>query len=266
MTYNTIKIGDLVNKDTDGDGIPDWEEAIWGTDPTKKETTPGVLDSVTIEKLKFMQEMNQLGESSPTGTTQNNAKLTQTDKFSRELFATITSLNQSGAMDQATIDKISSSLAEQIKNSPQRKVYTLSDIKISTKDDAQAVKDYIAASKKINIKSSINYTVFDVLNKLTTSENNVDTSQLSKLDPIIEQLNKTISASLKIEVPQSLAVLHLNVINVMEKLTENISDVKLYDTDVIVALSAISQYNQNNETLKTVTTALSNAIDQKLKN
>ena len=40
LTYGNITIKDLVNKDTDGDGILDWEEGLWGTDPTKKENTP----------------------------------------------------------------------------------------------------------------------------------------------------------------------------------------------------------------------------------
>ena len=29
----TINLADLVQKDSDGDGIPDWEETLWGTDP-----------------------------------------------------------------------------------------------------------------------------------------------------------------------------------------------------------------------------------------
>ena len=104
-----------------------------GLDPTKKENVPGVPDSVTIEKLKAAQEKNNTTNNG--AINQSTENLTETDKFSRELFSTIAALSQNGAMDQATIDKISSSLAEHIQNSAPRKVFTLSDIKI-IKDDS----------------------------------------------------------------------------------------------------------------------------------
>ena len=53
LTYdNTETLGDLVNKSTTGDGIPDREKILLGLDPTKTENVPGVPDSVTIAKLE----------------------------------------------------------------------------------------------------------------------------------------------------------------------------------------------------------------------
>lgn len=82
LVYQSTTIGELVNKDTDGDGIPDWEEKLWGTDPTKKETTPGIPDGLAIQKLKAAQGINETTSSGPEN-------LTHTDEFSRELFSTI---------------------------------------------------------------------------------------------------------------------------------------------------------------------------------
>ena len=31
LIYGSAIVGDLVNKSTSGDGIPDWEKVLWGT-------------------------------------------------------------------------------------------------------------------------------------------------------------------------------------------------------------------------------------------
>lgn len=270
LSYGNLALESLVNKDTDDDGILDWEEGLWGTDPTKKETTAGVPDSTAINKLKSEQ-------SSSTGTTneqgepllnegQNNATLTQTDKFSRELFATVASLSQNGVMDQATIDQLSSSLADQIQNSAPRKVFLISEIKTINNDRFQTFLSYYDALNDIDKKYKIDYTALDVLGQFVIDENNVDVSALIKLDLIIANTNKTIGAMVKMSVPTSISTLHLNAVNALQRLSENLSDIRLYDTDVVVAINGISQYMENAEKLDSAVNNLANAIDQKLNN
>ena len=250
LTYDSsTTIGDLVNRDTDGDGIPDWEESLYGLDPTKKETTPGTPDSVALEKLKAQQTAETNGQTS-TGT-EDTTNLTQTDKFSREFLATVSTLNQNGTLDDATVEKLSSSLAENIKNSAPRKVFLLSDIKINnnaTYADMQKYND--ALSKILSQKETVPYTATDVLQEFAGDENNVNVAALSKLDPIIQETNKILNEILKISVPQSLATLHLNFLNAIEKLVENLNDIELYDKDPIVAMGAISQYETNSTGLQ----------------
>lgn len=266
MAYSNTTIGDLISKDTDGDSVPDWEEKLWGTDPTKKETTLGIPDSETINRLKVAQEENN-PTTGVTGKNLASEKLTQTDQFSRELFATIATLNQNGQMDQATIDKLSSSLAEHIKNSAPRKVYKLSDLKAVKDDSVQSVKDYNdTLNNIIDKKYPIKNSVTEVLQKFIINENNVDESVLPELDPIIKQKNKIIADMAKMSVPQSLSLLHLGLLNALQRLSENINDIKLYDTDVIVALGGISQYESNTTALGLATNNLKNAIQQKLNN
>lgn len=263
VTYSGNEIlGDLINKDTDGDKILDWEENLWGTDPTKKETTPGVLDKDTIEKLKSQNSQNQQG----LPLLEGEENLTETDKFSREFFSTIATLNQTGAMDQATVDKLSNSLAEHIQNSTQRKIYVLTDIKTTKDESKKAVQKYNDALENLTKKYPVENTVINVLQKFVIDENNVDVKALLELDPIIKKVAGIINDSFKIEIPQSLAILHLNFINSLQKLKENTVDIKLYESDPIVALSAISQYDKNTETLQADILKLSNAVEQKLNN
>ena len=261
LIYGDETVEILVNKDTDGDGILDWEEGLWGTDPMKKETTPGTSDSVAIDKLKAEQgKNNQINKESQTPEN-----LTKTDQFSRELFATIVTLNQNGQIDQTTIDQLSSSLVEQIQNSVPRKIYAISDIKIIDNDTKEAIQKYSDTLNSIYTKYYTNKkSVMNILQQFITDEEN--TEILKELDPIINQTNKIISESLKIQVPRSLSLLHLDLINNSQKLLENISDLRLFDSDIIVAISAIGQYEKNASALATSASRLIETIKQKLNN
>lgn len=265
LIYNNITIEDLVNKDADGDGILDWEESLYGLDPTKKETTPGIPDNSAINKLKSRTDQNEQGLPL-LKNSEVIENLTQTDKFSRELFATVAAASQNGIIDQATIDALSVSLADRIQNSPPRKIFLIFDIKIIDDNTVQAFTNYDNALNSIFEKYKMSYRVVDVLQKFIIDENNVDVSILTKLDPIIKQLNKIIDASVKISVPQSISDLHLNVINAIQRLVENLNDIKLYDTDPIMTVGAISQYENNSVLLESATKDLTNAIEQKLNN
>ena len=68
------------------------------------------------------------------------------------------------------------------------------------------------------------------------------------------------------QVPKSLSLLHLDLINNLQKMTENINDIKLFDSDPIVAMGAIIQYGEN--ALASVSSAnkLTDTIKQKLNN
>ena len=249
LTYaGNLTIKDLVNKDTDGDGIPDWEERLWGTDPTKPDTVSGIPDSVTIAKLKAEQEATN-GQTNTDN--QNSGAQTQTDQFSKDFLATVSALSQNGTMDQAMIDKLSSSLADNIKNTPQRKIYTLADVKITNEKTKVTLKKYADSLYAIRPKNSSQNNVASILQKFApdNSGNNTNPAVLSELDPIIKQTNDFLAGMLKITVPQPLVSAHLDILNALEGISENLTDVKLYDTDPIVSLGGISKYEANATTL-----------------
>ena len=260
LEYDHTTVADAVNKDTDGDGIPDWEESLYGTDPTKKETTAGTPDKVAIERLKNEQSLNNGLSINTTG----DEHLTETDKFSREFFTTVNTLNQNGKIDQTTIDKISNSLSDQIKNSVPRKIYTLNDIKIINDDKTSTIKKYNNDLSILYPKNPPKTTVIDILQRFEGDGNNLNTSVLLELDPIIKQTNTLINGMLKISPPKTLSTLHLDTINGLERVLENLNDIKLYDTDVIISLKGITQYYENTIMLTSAVKQLSSTINKKL--
>lgn len=264
LTYDTVAIGDLVNKDTDGDGILDWEEPLWGLDPTKMETTPGVPDSSVIKKLKAEQGFSV--SATNEGSEDYTENLTETDKFSRELFSTIASLSQNGSMDQVTAEQISAALTEKMKNSTPQRTFTLSDIKIIKNDLPQTIKNYGDNLNKIYAQNPIKGNAVSILQRFIIDENNVDTTVLKELDPIIKQTQIIINNILKIDVPESLVSLHLDFLNGTERVLENLINIQFYDRDIILALGGISQYENNSTILESALENLSTAINQKLNN
>src|SRR5262245_47588348 len=81
LVYNgTETVEDLVNKDTDGDNLPDWEEGLLGTDPQKKDTDGnGISDSAEMEKVREQAALSGGLDLS----IQDPENLTETDKLSR---------------------------------------------------------------------------------------------------------------------------------------------------------------------------------------
>lgn len=264
LVYNgDEKVEELITRDTDKDEVPDWQEGLFGTDPTKKDTDEdGISDKIEITRIS--------GQEGESGALNLNASglgsSTQTDLFAKELFSTVAALNQAGVIDQSAVDKISDSLVQKMQNSENRKVFVYSDLKIINSDTWQSIKNYSDSLNGIHKKYPYpNYTVLDVLDKFIIDENNVDEGVLVQLDPIIKQTNNIINEMAKMNVPASLAIAHLEFLNEFQKFSENVRNIKLYESDIVLAVSGISQYETTSTTLDSATDNLANAINQRLR-
>src|SRR3989338_949734 len=99
-------LNSLVVKDSDEDGIPDWEEPLWGTDPTKKDSDDnGIEDKVEIDAKKATLTEN--------GADSSTEELNETQKFARDFLTVFMALKQSGNLSQDILDNFSTSLSEQ---------------------------------------------------------------------------------------------------------------------------------------------------------
>ena len=261
LIYGNATLADVVSRDTDFDGVLDWEESLWGTDPTKKDTDEdGEADGAEIAQMKADSGMNEGADS--TATTEEN--LTETDKFSRELFTTIVTLNQAGEVDQATAEKLSAALSDQITNYAPRKIFLASEIKIIEDNSAGAVEKYILKIGDIFLKYPADSSVIDILQEFVGDGENDNVAALSELDPIVEQTSGAIDEMIKMNVPSELATLHLELVNILERVTENLSDIQFFDMDPIVAMGAISQYEANITAFGLITLELVNTIKEKI--
>jgi hypothetical protein len=242
-----LTINELVQKDTDGDEIADWEEALWGTDKNNKITFDNLPDPVYIENKK-----KELGVDESV----NEEGLTETEKFAREFFATYVAMKESGNIDQNTINNFSSALGQKIINPTMLDIYSEKEIKITEEDNKetgdayyQKVKELFDSYRTQGIGEELNI----LSNELTENSTTVSKESNNQLIKISEAYKDFAKNVIETEVPKSLATYHLKIANSSNNLGISIFDMTKVKNDQIVGLSGISKYQEySNELLNAV--------------
>lgn len=134
-----LSVRDLIQNDANKNGIADWEESLFGLDPKG--------DGEENKKI-ILEKKKELG----TDVNKNNkSDLSQNDRLSRELFSIITSLDQTGNLNEASIENIASALDKKLSSDPISDTYQKS--MLTTKPTSTSVVEaYYNAFGEIAIK------------------------------------------------------------------------------------------------------------------
>ncbi|MDQ5922856.1 MAG: hypothetical protein QG644_564 [Patescibacteria group bacterium] len=268
LVYGDKTLSDVINTDSDLDGVLDWEEGLWGTDALKTDSDgDGVPDGTEISKLKGVEAIDD------GSVLEEEENLTETDKFSREVFTTVATLSQSGTLTQETLDGLGSSLAQQIENPTVSKVFLFSDIKTTGNNTAESARIYLNSLDSIfkqqpllykngydGMVYTINVTFSDVLQKyLLDPESD---KAFSGLTQITKEIESTIKSMKGLTVPSGLSVIHLDILNSFQRILENMTNTKLAIKDPIVAMGGASKYEENGMALESALNRLKVAVGQ----
>lgn len=214
-------------KDTDGDGLKDWEEALWGTDPN-------VPDA---EKAK---------EAPSTTRSKKAPPLTATDTLGRNIFTQYMNLKQVGLVNdapsikQAATNVVESTLAAN--TGP--KIFSTNDFTVSQNI---SVRDYINAVGGI-IKNRTP--------KITRSEivifrealANQDATLLKQLDPASVAYKAMLSDLSLLVVPSTMADLHTRLLNTISSVGYVVDSFKLGFSDPATSIKGLALFQQTFET------------------
>lgn len=240
-------ITQLIQNDTDGDGIPDWEEALWGTDKNKKMTFNDTADATYIENKK--KELKIEGSI-------NETKLTETEKFAREFFTSYSAMKSSGEVDNDTINSFSNALGQKIVNPNLIDRYSEADIKIGTSDNPIKKQIYYENIKSIFKKYQTDGLgqELDIISMelAGNSTNNEEYKKLPTIATTYQNFAKEIME--EITVPLSLVEYHLQIANNANNVGISVNNMAKITNDPIVGLSGLSQYQKySDDLIKTVT-------------
>jgi hypothetical protein len=232
-------LSELIQNDTDGDSIPDWEEALWGTDKNKKITFNNIPDVTYIENKKKELKIE---------ASVNETKLTETEKFAREFFTSYTAMKSSGQVDTDTINNFSSALGQKIVNPNLIDRYTETDIKINSSDDAEKKLEYYTNMQKL-FKSYQSAGIGDELEIISNGLEADSADQYDKLSVIATAYQNFAKKTMEMSVPQSLSEYHLQIANSANNTGISVLNMGKIINDPIVGLSGLSQYQKYSDDL-----------------
>lgn len=237
--------------DTDGDGLRDWEESLWGTDLNNPDTDgDGTPDGeeVRLGRDPLIPGPNDVLEPStiPTYKRTDTENLTTTQAFERDYYNGIAQLSAEGQLSDQTLQTLIMGLAreyivaEQIGNK-----YSAADLSVSSDPTIATIKDYGNRLGAVaHTYAGVNFEV--ELSSIQTVIETGGAAGIGELDRIISDYS-TAEAALRTigTVPFALLDAHLKILNGVAGIAHSLAEMKeTLTTDSLKSMINLSVYQQ----------------------
>lgn len=224
-----LSVKDLVQNDHNDNGIADWEESLFGLDPK---------DDGEKNKEIILSRKKELGTQ---GVSSTKGELSQNDKLSRELFSIVTTLDQTGNLNESSIENIASALDEKLSSEPILDTYTKNDV--TSKPTSQSVvEEYYNQFGTLAVK----YKSAEIGNELVYISQglvNEDGVAMEIARDIAKKYEDFGSELIEItNVPSSIVDEHLNLANNYHKTGVAIERMSLMTEDPLFGMNAVADY------------------------
>ena len=247
-------VADLVAQDTDGDGVQDWEEYLWGTDKNNKKTFGEMSDSTYIENKR--KELNLEDKVEANNTT-------ETDKFAREFFAAYSAM-KAGDVDPNLINNFSSSLGQKVVSPNLVDKYADRDVKINPVDNITERQKYYTTIKGF-FEEYRAVGLGDELDIVSTGILTYESSGNAQVENLILIADAYAGFSQKVietETPESLKSIHLRIANSANNIGISVSNMAKIINDPIVGLAGLSEYQEYSDDLVSAVEELETIVTQ----
>jgi hypothetical protein len=236
ITENTT-LGSLLTKDSNGNGIPDWEEELWGLDPTVLYTNGKPNAEIINEKKKA------LGVTDPNqGAPQN-----ETDAIAQQLFSITTALSQNQNIDSATLQNIANKLGSSVNIKTAGNKYSLEDLHtVTTSPTSLRIYDQ-ALQKILGAYNLNNQDIAIIINAAQTG----DYSKFPDLAKNGDTYNTLAKALSTMSVPVAVESYHLDIVNSYAGMAESFNylvQVQDNSTQALVGIALYKIYLSRGET------------------
>ena len=267
------KVQEFMVLDSDHDGLPDWEEALYKTDPHNPDTDgDGTTDGDEVKANRDPLKAN----TAPKGQEPNDkidekiladnkkiqddfTKLSTTDQMGRLLFSQYLATKKVG--QTLTDSDIASIVQNAISEMPNIsfKQYSLTSLTTTPLTSPETIKKYgndVAKvlmndlfSKKLVEQDYDFYGMAQIKNLMLVMQSTTNTDRINKasleLGPIISEYKILVSDLLNVTAPLSLAGKHLALINAFEAIHDNAYQIQASANNPILLPSLLTSYSDN---------------------
>jgi hypothetical protein len=253
----------IATKDSNGDGLPDWEKSLYGI-PINSTTTDyfhlGMTDVEAVAKGLIVPKAIAnipVATSSPVSFSENGlppppAEGTLTNAFAKSFFSLyLTARQNAGGADLSDVDlqnianEAISSLSESVTVAPDFK--SASDLIVSG-SGADAMKAFAVSADAVFMKNTTSATASEIIYLKNALLNN-DTTAFPQMVSIAKVYRDTAIGLAMLRVPKEIAAGNLELVNSMMRMSEITSDFARANTDPLAVMLALQQYQQATQSL-----------------
>lgn len=230
-------VKDLIQKDTNNNGIADWEEYLWGLDP--KKNGPENKEYI-LSKKKTLMEKGEISSS-------DNNSITDNDILSQGFFATIVSLQQTGQLNEESMKSVSEIIGKNIEAKPIDDVYDNSMLVIQS--DSTMTNDIYREKLSELVKKYTDANIGSEITFIIQGLSNNDPQALYAAKTVGEAYQSFGRELIKIPVPRGLALTHLSAANNYEKVGQTILDLTQILSDSLIGMKSLINYKNYSDAL-----------------
>src|SRR3989344_2408406 len=236
------------NRDSDNDGLKDWEEILWKTEPLKSDTDGD--NSSDSEEIKLGRDPLVKGPNDKLKTTEE-AKAgpakssTLTDRISQRFAAEYLSTlgGAGGNLNDFQKKSVAESLLESIAGATlgAGDKFSRSEIQIVESPSQDFIKAYLnkIGGMLENNFAGLKESELTILDRALSTEN---FEELGKLTNYIKAYQKTVDALKKEKVPAPYAALHIELMNILNNAQIADTYMQATDKDPAKGLAGLSMY------------------------
>ncbi len=229
LSADTLTVGDLVAQDSNQNGIPDWEEKLWGLDPAE-------LYTGDMSNREIIESKKRALGLTPTG----DQNLNQTDRLARELFSISTALGQSGQLDSGTVANAATGLGASVQINTVTDRYSFKQVRtIATTQSS--LRAYQKTTAAILSKYAANTADIDVVIRGLETGDFSGLPALAASAATYRQIARELSV---VTTPVGVAQYHLDMMNGFAGVGASFDYLTELEEDGIVGLNGIAIYRE----------------------